>query len=122
MYIYTEFFNQLSLPFCFPMDKISTCECFFKSQIDKTECFKRKYRSWLKHRNIFINEYELKSIFNIDAVLKLSFKNCITEAEKFSEMIILWSFLEEFKKKHSFLGQVVYDLPYSDKINEFPML
>lgn len=104
------------------MDINSVCECSYKGQICQTECFKKNYKDWLVCRSVYINEIEINSIFNIDSIIKLSFRNCQTEIEKFGEMIIVLSFLKEYSKKHPYLGQVIHDLPYSDKINEFQLL
>lgn len=104
------------------MDKNLYCDCSYENQSYKIECFKKHYKDWITRRNSSISEVEINSNFSIDSIIKLSFKNCQTEIEKYGEMIILWSFLQEYGKKHPFLGQIIHDLPYSDKINEFQFL
>lgn len=104
------------------METVTNCKCSYESEKTRTECFKFHYKRWVHSRNSSISDLEISSCSNIDSIIKLSFKNCVLEVEKYGEMIILWAFLQKYGKNHPFLGEVIHNLPYSDKINEFQFL
>lgn len=102
---------------------LNVCLCQSFENSKRVECFKKFYLSWLQLRNIELPIIELNNCTTISELIKLLIKpNQLTITEQICETKILLSFLNFYQKTHPNLGNVVYELPYSNRIQEFMLL
>lgn len=105
------------------MEETSICSCQFLENIKRVECFKKTFVPWLSIRNIEIPIKELNNCTSISELLKLLIKpNQLTVTEQICETKIILSFLGLYQKNHPYLGNCIYELPFSNRIQEFKLL